>query len=445
MSLRHAQCERCGKEYTPPWFGGSRLCPECRKEEQGPRIRTMADVDAAANPWLNMTSVILGLNVAVFIGMTLSGVSLTEPTGRQLLAWGANFGPLTLGSDPWRAFTYMFVHIGILHLACNMWAIWNLGKLAEGLFGRVVFALLYVLCGLGAAVASLWWHPASVCAGASGAIFGVAGIVFAYLKLKHVPLPQQYVRRLLSSLGAFMLFNLLFGAAIPFIDNAAHIGGLVTGLALGALLPRPLFRDETPSPLRYLGVPLVAALILLGGWGLERRDSGPLALAAGAERAQAGDYDAAIPYLERAARAFPNDARTHLILGDAYHHKQRYADAAREFARAVELDPGDAQAHLYLGFTYHQLHRMDEAGVELQKAVTLNPDDSEAHYYLGLLYFDEGKNETAVAEFQKALEIDPQYEEATKALAAAQAAPQKQPKAPVQQAAPPPKQAAPGK
>ena len=445
MSLRRAQCEQCGKEYAPPWFGGSRLCPECRKEEQGPRIRTMADVDAAANPWLSMTAVIVGLNVAVFIGMTLSGVSLTEPTGRQLITWGANFGPLTLGPDPWRAFTYMFVHIGILHIACNMWAFWNLGKLAEGLFGRVVFAVLYVLCGLGAAVASLWWHPASVCAGASGAIFGVAGIVFAYLKLKHVPMPQRYVRQLLSSLGAFMLFNLLIGAAIPFIDNSAHIGGLVTGLALGALLPRPAYRGESSSPFRYFAIPLLAALILLGGWGLQRRDSGPLALAAGAERANAGDYDAAIPYLERAARAYPNDARTHLMLGDAYHHKQRYADAAREFTRAVELDPDDAEAHVYLGFTYHQLHRMDEAGVELQKAVALNPDDSEAHYYLGLLYFDQGKYAPAIAELQKTLEIDPQYEDATKALADAQAALQKQLKAPARPAAPLPKPVAPGK
>ncbi|HYX67844.1 MAG TPA: rhomboid family intramembrane serine protease [Terriglobales bacterium] len=436
MSLRRAQCEQCGKEYTPPWFGGSRLCPECRKEAQGPRIRTMADVDAAASAGLSMTTVIVGLNVAVFIGMTLSGVSPTEPTGQQLVTWGANFGPLTLGPDPWRAFTYMFVHIGILHIACNMWAFWNLGKLGEGLFGRVVFAVLYVVCGLGAAVASLWWHPASVCAGASGAIFGVAGIVFSYLKLKHVPLPQQYVRRLLSSLGAFMLFNLLIGAAIPFIDNSAHIGGLVTGLVLGALLPRPAFRGEERSPFRYFAIPLLAALILLGGWVLQRRYSGPLALAAGAERAQADDYDAAIPYLERAARAFPNDARTHLMLGDAYSHKQRYPEAAREFARAVELDPDDAQARLLLGVTYHQLHRMDDAEVELQKAVALNPDDSEAHYDLGLLYFDQKKYGPAAAEFQKALDVDPQYEEARKSLADAQAAMQKQPKTPARQASP---------
>lgn len=403
MRLNRAICERCGKEFSPPLFGAaSRLCKECRKEEAAPPIRTMADVDAAANPWLSMTSVIVGLNVAVFIGMTLSGVSPTEPTGRQLVAWGANFGPLTLGSDPWRAFTYMFVHIGILHIACNMWAFWNLGKLAEGLFGRVVFVVLYVLCGLGAALASLWWHPASICAGASGAIFGVAGIVFSYLKLKHVPLPHEYVRRLLSSLGAFMLFNLLIGAAIPFIDNSAHIGGLVTGLVLGALLPRPAYRGEERSPLRYLGLPLLAAMILLGGWVLQRRDSGPLALAAGAERSQAGDYDAAIPYLERAARAYPNDAPTHLMLGDAYHHKQRYADAAREFTRAIELDP----------------------------------DDSEGHYYLGLLYSDQGKYEAAIAELRKTLDIDPQYEEATKALADAQAALQKQQKAPAGTTAP---------
>jgi tetratricopeptide (TPR) repeat protein len=124
------------------------------------------------------------------------------------------------------------------------------------------------------------------------------------------------------------------------------------------------------------------------------------------------------------------------MLGDAYHHKQRYADAAREFTRAIELDPDDAQAHLYLGLTDQQLHRLDDAGAELQKAVALNPDDSEGHYYLGLLYSDQGKYEPAIAEFQKALDIDPQYEEATKALADAQAALQKQQKAPAGKTAP---------
>jgi membrane associated rhomboid family serine protease/Flp pilus assembly protein TadD len=446
MPVNRAHCDRCGKEFSPPWFGAaSRLCPECRKEEQAPPVRTMADVDAASRSALSMTTVILGLNVAVFIGMTLAGVSLTEPSGRQLLGWGADFGPLTLGSQPWRAFTYMFVHAGILHIAFNMWALWNLGRLAESLFGKVAFAVLYVLCGLGSALASLAWHPATISVGASGAIFGVAGALLSYLKLKHVPLPAQYTRRILSSLGAFVLYNLLFGAAIPFIDNAGHIGGLLTGLLLGALLPRPVFRGEETSPLRYFAFPLVACLLLLGGWGLQHHDSGDIELAAGMERSFAGDYDGAIPHLEKAVRALPDDAHTHLLLGDAYVHKKRYAEAAPVLARAAELDPQDFNTHLILGFTLYQLDRLDEAKAELQKAVALKPGEPEAHFYLGLLYFDREEYAPAVAELQKAVDLNPQYEEAQKALADAQAELQKQQKAPAGKAAAPSRKTAPQK
>lgn len=446
MKWNRANCESCGKEFSPPIFGrASRLCPECRKEEEGPRIRTMADVVAAADSGVSVTTAILGLNVAVFIGMTLAGVSLSEPTNYQLLAWGANFGPYTLGAQPWRAFTYMFVHGGIMHLAFNMWALWQLGKLAEGVFGRVSFAVLYLLCGLGAAVASLWWHPVTVCVGASGAIFGVAGALLSYLRLKHLALPRQYLRGILSSLGAFVVFNLVIGGFIPFIDNAAHVGGLLTGLLLGALLPRPAYRGEQTTPLRYFAFPLVAAAILFGGWVLEQRALGPREMAAGVERAQAGDFDGAIPHLEKAVRAMPDNAHVHLLLGDAYVEKKRYADAAAVLARASALDPQNVYAHLYLGFSYYHLGRLAEAGAELQKAVDLDPTDAEAHFYLGLLDFDQGKYDAAVAQFQKTLQLDPQYEEAQKALADAQAALDKQSKASSSKAAAPPGKITPAK
>ncbi len=129
----------------------------------------------AITPAFIVTPILVGLNVLVFIAMVVSGVSFIEPDTGDLIRWGASFGPYTLGAQPWRAFTCMFVHIGILHLLFNMWCLWSLGLLAERLMGNWNFLLLYLLSGLGGSVFSLWLHPQLVTAGASGAIFGVAG------------------------------------------------------------------------------------------------------------------------------------------------------------------------------------------------------------------------------------------------------------------------------
>ena len=140
--------------------------------------------------------------------------------------------------------TSTFLHAGILHLALNMWVFWGLGKVAEHLFGSGRMLALYLLSGLGASLASLWWHPLVVGVGASGAIFGVAGGLFVAMKLKHVALPEQYLRRNIGSLGAFLAYNLVFGAAVARVDNAAHVGGLLTGACIGALLP---LRNESEA------------------------------------------------------------------------------------------------------------------------------------------------------------------------------------------------------
>jgi rhomboid protease GluP len=187
-----------------------------------------------------VTTALVGINVAVFAAMVLTGVSAVAPTTRQLLIWGANWGPFSLGPQPWRMLTSNYVHGGIIHIGLNMWCLWNLGYLAERIFDRWTYLLTYTACGLGGSLASLWLHPQVVGVGASGAIFGMAGASIAALYLGRLPIPKQALRGTLKSLVAFAGYNLFFGAVVPGIDNSAHIGGLVTGLALGALLAKHL-------------------------------------------------------------------------------------------------------------------------------------------------------------------------------------------------------------
>jgi membrane associated rhomboid family serine protease len=212
-----------------------------------------------------VTSTLIGMNVAVFAVMVLSGVSAVRPALDQLRIWGADYGPLTLGGQPWRLITSVFVHIGLIHLAVNMWALWNLGVLAEMIFGRRLYLIIYLLAGIAGNVGSLAWHPNVTGAGASGAIFGIAGAVIAVLKLADLPIPQQAMRGTLRSLVSFAIYNLAFGV-LGNIDNAAHLGGFGCGLVLGALLAWTRRAGiENRAVLRWASI-LLIALLLSGGF-----------------------------------------------------------------------------------------------------------------------------------------------------------------------------------
>ncbi|MGC2170272.1 MAG: rhomboid family intramembrane serine protease [Candidatus Sulfotelmatobacter sp.] len=219
---------------------------------------------------ITLTQVFFGINVAVFLGMVLASANpaaflspLQEFAGMELVQWGANVGPLTISGEWWRLLTCVFVHGGLLHIGFNMWCLWDLGALSESLYGRWTFGVLYLICGLGASLASVTWNPHVMSVGASGAIFGLAGALIAAFKLGEFSVPRSALSGPLRSLLVFVVFNLGFGAVSGFTDNAAHIGGLVTGLILGALIAliAPL-QDHT---LRRFAIFLVATLALAAG------------------------------------------------------------------------------------------------------------------------------------------------------------------------------------
>jgi len=235
MSLQ--RCANCGNEFdrnvADPY--SSPLCPACDQL----RAQTIpASVPRPPSPFsFPVTISLIATCALVFAAMVLSGVSAFEPTPQQAIAFGADFGPLTLSGQWWRLVTSMFVHFGIIHIALNMWCLWNLGRAAEQLLGRFSYLLAYFVTGIFGSIASVSWHPEAAGAGASGAIFGLAGVLVSFVYLKKTPAHLQINSKMLGSLGTFVAYNLIFGAAIPGISNAAHIGGLVMGLAIGALLP----------------------------------------------------------------------------------------------------------------------------------------------------------------------------------------------------------------
>ena len=211
-----------------------------------------------------VTSVIIGINLIVFVAMVFSGVSLLEPQNADLIRWGANTGAHTLSVQPWRMLTSNYVHVGLIHILLNMWCLWNLGALAERIFDRWTYFITYTFCGLTGSLASVSLHPTRLGAGASGAIFGLAGALISALYLGHLPVNPRALKSILKSLVTFAAYNLFFGAVVPVIDNTAHVGGLITGLALGAgLAPRLTAPPDERHPWsRWIFIAAAAVLAL---------------------------------------------------------------------------------------------------------------------------------------------------------------------------------------
>jgi rhomboid protease GluP len=275
-TLSMPTCVRCGRE-LPSFSVGeiNPLCRECRANATAvvPSNEAGDSPSPVRNRPFLVTQVIVGINVLVFVAMVLSGVSPIAPTLQQLVTWGANLAPLSLGPQPWRMLASNYVHIGLIHIFFNMWCLWNLGRLAERIFDRWTYLFVYTASGISGSLASLWWHPQGIGAGASGAIFGLAGALIAVLYLGKLPISKDALKPTLKSLITFAAYNLFFGL-VPGIDNAAHLGGLASGLSLGAVLARS-FSGSPDGRARRRNYALVGTVLLLvAGYNYVKQKAG---------------------------------------------------------------------------------------------------------------------------------------------------------------------------
>jgi rhomboid protease GluP len=205
-----------------------------------------------------VTPILINLNILVFILMVAAGVNFLEPDNQSLISWGANFTPLTLDGQWWRLLSNCFLHIGIFHLAMNMYALAYIGILLEPHLGKARFAAAYLLTGIAASLASLWWHSITVSAGASGAIFGMYGVFLALLTTNFIERSAR--KTLLTSIGIFVVYNLLNGMKAG-IDNAAHVGGLMTGVFIGYAYVGSL-KKPADTKLSYIVIAVLSVVIL---------------------------------------------------------------------------------------------------------------------------------------------------------------------------------------
>jgi membrane associated rhomboid family serine protease/Tfp pilus assembly protein PilF len=402
-----AKCIRCGRQL--PGFSFKKICQWCAQHEAAQRGEIVDDdvkQPVIRAPWvrsessITLTHVLFGLNIAVFLAMAIGSGSVMNFPGQSLL-FGANYGPYTLTGQWWRLLTYMFLHGGILHISFNMWCLWDLGALCESLYGRVTYVAVYLITGVAAGLASVGWNPGVLSVGASGAIFGLAGALISSFYLGEFSLPSFAIRGTLRSLVIFAGFNLFFGGLFTGVDNAAHIGGLVSGLILGALIAKAAPQQD--APLRRAAVVGVVALVVLGAGLGVRRWRSPRMRMAMAFQSLGGSQGDPVSRWKMIIQQNPTYAPAHFALAETYFDQQKFPEAEAEFKRVIELQPESARARFALGMTYLSEKRPDDAKAAFNGMLAKGANAGEAHYGIGLSLASEGKYEDAISEFNAAI------------------------------------------
>ena len=208
-------------------------------------------------PRLVVMPALVALNTAIFVFMLFGAGALSDPA--TLVSWGGSVGPRTTNLEWWRLVTAMFVHSGMLHLLVNMAVLVQLGLILERLVGPLAFVSVYVAAGVFGGLVSLSAYPVSVTVGASGAIFGLYGLLIAssiwgVIHPSSMSIPMRTLKKLSPAAGLFLLYNLAIGGLEP------AAGGMVVGFLCGLVLAIGV-GDGKPEP-RRIGITMgVTALI----------------------------------------------------------------------------------------------------------------------------------------------------------------------------------------
>lgn len=217
-------------------------------------------------PDLFVTKILVAMNVAIFLAMIAGGISPINPTIDNLIHWGADYGPRTIAhGEWWRLGMAMFLHIGIIHLAFNMFVLWQAGPFVERLLGNAGFTIVYLVSGLAGSLVSVAWNPYVVSAGASGAIFGLYGALLGFLVIHRDADLAEVLLPVKNSALIFIGYNIVFGFIRAGTDVAAHLGGLAAGFICGLAMSVPLTVEPPPRrDIRNAAVAVAAIALFIG-------------------------------------------------------------------------------------------------------------------------------------------------------------------------------------
>ncbi|MBI4164991.1 MAG: rhomboid family intramembrane serine protease [Acidobacteria bacterium] len=386
-----------------------------------------------------MVATFLSLNLLIFLAQTIAGGSSNT---FNLVRFGAQHGPSIENGQYWRFVTAAFLHIGLLHIFMNGICLWQLGTLLERLIGPIHFGFLYLASGVAGTTTSFFMNefvsPQVVSAGASGAIFGVAGAMLVAGLRYSDQIPESLEKAFGTGALPFIAFNLYYGFARGGVDNYAHIGGALAGAALGAVL-HP--HHETLREGRR-GAACLAGLVLVcfgfqyravARFERDLRAADELNHAGHVKEAQSlverlrkqgmedtrvltlasilnlrqGKLKEALADLGDAEKIAPRYAPAKIVRGDLMMLLRNYGAAVALYQQAARLEPGNASAFSSLGGALLGANRVEEASAAFREAMRLDPKLAAAHYGLALTLVRQERFKEAAESFRQAIALEP--------------------------------------
>lgn len=316
------------------------------------------------------TFLLLAAQIMMFVLLEFRGGSENTLT---LIENGAKFNPFIFDGEWWRFITPIFLHIGMLHLLMNSFALYYLGPLVEKIYGNFRFLFIYLFSGFTGVLGSFLFSS-SVSAGASGAIFGCFGALLYLGKIHR----QLFLRTMGYNIIAVIVVNLIFGLIVPGIDNAGHIGGLAGGFLAAHIVSLPKHKKRKEQLLGLtISVILVTTLLIYGF----------------------------------SPRNLEKDTDYALMVAQTFNEKKRYDEMIHVLSPFQKNEIQDSRIYFLLSYAQIKKDKIEMGKKNLEKAVKYNPDFHEAHYNLALIYFKRGELEKAQASVEKAVKLQPENEQ----------------------------------
>jgi rhomboid protease GluP len=316
------------------------------------------------------TYVFIAIQVIVFLLMEINGSSTNSKT---LIEFGAKFSPFIMAGEWWRFLTPMFVHIGFLHLLMNTVSLYFIGTEVERIFGNFRFLLVYLFAGFTGTLASFIMTP-NLSAGASGAIFGCFGALL-YFGFTY---PKLFFRSMGKNVIVLIVINLVYGFAVPGIDNAGHIGGLIGGFLAAGVVHLPKNKLLLRQILFIAGTVISTIFLLQYGYDQQgNMDGGDETTASIAqEYLQEGKENQAADLLINYIEKYEQAPYSNWLLGNIEYQNRDFPAAAKYYEQAIEQKPDLHEAHFNLGLVYYEMQRLDEAKQQVEKAAELAPEQT---------------------------------------------------------------------
>lgn len=345
-----------------------------------------------------VTYTLIYINVFLFVAMAAatSGQSLLMPSIQILHEWGANFGQFSLQSQPWRILSQCFLHIGLLHLIINMIVLWDLGVLTERIFGSKYFFVIYFISGLAGSCVSLISNPGLTAAGASGAIFGVAGSLIVFFQVvKNSVEPMAYAK--IKEFAIILILVSSVGGFFYSFDNGAHFGGLFAGALCGYLLaPQQI---SLVKNFRLLSV-LLLSIMVVGLYQIARfapfDSNGSYKILYGKMLLKSRKYEKAMQVADDYIKENPKKSYGYELKGDVFQLLNSNDKAVELYSKAINLNPKSVEHYASRAKSYLLSGYLAQSISDTDKAISLGSTSAELYHDRMMAFAGQGKYDKAI-------------------------------------------------